>query len=101
MLDEPTKGLDPFFKRTLAQIFKGLVESGVTIFMVSHDIEFCAEYADRCAMFFDGDIVSEGDPQTFFSGNSFYTTVSNRMARGWFPKAVTWEEALQCVVDSM
>lgn len=101
ILDEPTKGLDPFFKRTLAQIFKGLIESGVTIFMVSHDIEFCAEYADRCAMFFDGDIVSEGDPQAFFSGNSFYTTVSNRMARGWFPKAVTWEEALQCVVDSM
>ncbi len=101
ILDEPTKGLDPFFKRTLAQIFKGLIESGVTIFMVSHDIEFCAEYADRCAMFFDGDIVSEGDPQAFFSGNSFYTTVSNRMARGWFPKAVTWEEALQCVRDSM
>ena len=101
ILDEPTKGLDPFFKRTLAQIFKRLVERGVTIFMVSHDIEFCAEYADRCAMFFDGDIVSEGDPQAFFSGNSFYTTVSNRMARGWFPKAVTWEEALQCVRDSM
>ena len=101
ILDEPTKGLDPFFKRTLAQIFKRLVENGVTIFMVSHDIEFCAEYADRCAMFFDGDIVSEGDPQAFFSGNSFYTTVSNRMARGWFPKAVTWEEALQCVRDSM
>ena len=101
ILDEPTKGLDPFFKRTLAQIFKGLVERGVTIFMVSHDIEFCAEYADRCAMFFDGDIVSEGEPQAFFSGNSFYTTVSNRMARGWFPKAVTWEEALQCVRDSM
>ena len=101
VLDEPTKGLDPFFKRTLAQIFKGLVKSGVTIFMVSHDIEFCAEYADRCAMFFDGDIVSEGEPQAFFSGNSFYTTVSNRMVRGWFPKAVTWEEALQCVRDSM
>ena len=101
ILDEPTKGLDPFFKRTLAQIFKGLVKSGVTIFMVSHDIEFCAEYADRCAMFFDGDIVSEGSPQAFFSGNSFYTTVSNRMARGWFPEAVTWKEALQCVRDSM
>ena len=101
ILDEPTKGLDPFFKRTLAQIFKGLVEEGMTIFMVSHDIEFCAEYADRCAMFFDGDIVSEGSPQAFFSGNSFYTTVSNRMARGWFPEAVTWKEALQCVRDSM
>ena len=96
VLDEPTKGLDPFFKRTLAQIFKGLVEEGMTIFMVSHDIEFCAEYADRCAMFFDGDIVSEGSPQSFFSGNSFYTTASNRMARGWFPEAVTWEEVASC-----
>ncbi len=101
ILDEPTKGLDPFFKRTLARIFKGLIRDGVTIFMVSHDIEFCAEYADRCAMFFDGDIVSEGSPQAFFSGNSFYTTVSNRMARGWFPDAVTWKEVAQCVADSM
>ncbi len=101
ILDEPTKGLDPFFKRTLAQILKELVDGGVTIFMVSHDIEFCAEYADRCAMFFDGDIVSEGDPRAFFSGNSFYTTISNRMARGWFPDAVTWEEVAQCVWDSM
>ncbi len=101
ILDEPTKGLDPFFKRTLALILKRLVAGGVTVFMVSHDIEFCAEYADRCAMFFDGDIVSEGDPQGFFSGNSFYTTISNRMARGWFPTAVTWEEVAQCVWDSM
>ena len=96
ILDEPTKGLDPFFKRTLAQIFKRLSEGGVTVFMVSHDIEFCAEYADRCAMFFDGGIVSEGSPQSFFSGNSFYTTASNRMARGWFPGAVTWEEVASC-----
>ena len=101
VLDEPTKGLDPFFKRTLARIFKDLAAGGVTIFMVSHDIEFCAEYADRCAMFFDGDIVSEGSPQAFFSGNSFYTTVSNRMARGWFPTAVTWKEVAECVADSM
>lgn len=92
LLDEPTKGLDPFFKRTLAQILRKLTEKGVTIFMVSHDIEFCAEYADRCAMFFDGDIVSEGRPQEFFSGNSFYTTTANRIVREWNPKAITCEE---------
>ena len=74
LLDEPTKGLDPFFKITLAGILKKLTQSGVTIFMVSHDVEFCAEYADRCAMFFDGDVVSEGTPKEFFAGNSFYTT---------------------------
>lgn len=92
LLDEPTKGLDPFFKITLAGILKKLTASGVTIFMVSHDIEFCAEYADRCAMFFDGDVVSEGTPKEFFAGNSFYTTAANRIVRRWFPEGITWEE---------
>ena len=92
LLDEPTKGLDPFFKITLAGILKKLTASGVTIFMVSHDVEFCAEYADRCAMFFDGDVVSEGTPEEFFAGNSFYTTSANRIARRWFPEGITWEE---------
>ena len=57
LLDEPTKGLDPFFKKTLAGIFSALQKRGITIFMVSHDIEFCAEYGQICSMFFDGEIV--------------------------------------------
>lgn len=101
LLDEPTKGLDPFFKITLAGIFKKLTESGVTIFMVSHDVEFCAEYADRCAMAFDGDIVSVGNPTDFFAGNNFYTTAANRIARRWFPEAVTWEEVSEWVEWAM
>ena len=97
LLDEPTKGLDPFFKLTLAEILKELCGRGIAVMMVSHDIEFCARYADRCAMFFDGNVVSEGDPETFFAGNSFYTTTANRMAREFFPEAVTWEEVAACV----
>lgn len=101
LLDEPTKGLDPFFKITLAGVFKKLTEVGVTIFMVSHDVEFCAEYADRCAMAFDGDIVSVGNPREFFAGNNFYTTAANRIARRWFPEAVTWEEVAEWVEWAM
>ena len=82
LLDEPTKGLDAHFKITLAGIVRKLKESGITIVMVSHDIEFCAAYADRCGMFFDGCIVSEDTPKSFFAGKSFYTTAANRMARG-------------------
>ena len=101
LLDEPTKGLDPFFKITLAGIFKKLTESGVTIFMVSHDVEFCAEYGDRCAMAFDGDVVSVGTPHEFFAGNNFYTTAANRIARHWFPQAITWEEVAEWVEWAM
>jgi energy-coupling factor transport system ATP-binding protein len=97
LLDEPTKGLDPFFKITLAGIFKKLTAQGVTLFMVSHDVEFCAEYGDRCAMFFDGDVVSCGEARSFFAGNSFYTTTANRIARQWNDKLVTWEEVAEWV----
>ena len=89
LLDEPTKGLDAEFKQTFGQILRTLQASGVAILMVSHDIEFCAKYADRCALFFDGNIVTEAEPRTFFSGNSFYTTAANRMARDVLPQAVT------------
>ena len=94
LMDEPTKGLDAEFKQTFAEILQTLLRRGVTILMVSHDIEFCAQYADRCALFFDGSIVTEGKPRAFFSGNSFYTTSTHRMARSLVPDAVTAEDLI-------
>ncbi len=94
LLDEPTKGLDSYFKARLAGIFKKLNERGVTVLMVSHDIEFCGKYADICALFFNGHIVTTGGPNRFFSGNSFYTTTANRLSRHLFANAVTNEEVI-------
>ncbi len=88
LLDEPTKGLDAHFKKTFAYILNSLKSKGVTIIIVSHDVEFCAEYADRCAMLFDGNITSIDKPREFFAGKNFYTTAANRMARTYLPKAV-------------
>ena len=92
LLDEPTKGLDPFFKQTLAALFKRLTGEGVTILMVSHDLEFCARHADRCALMFDGEIVSVGTPRQVLAGNRFYTTSAGRLASAWLPEAILWEE---------
>ncbi len=96
LLDEPTKGLDAEFKVTFALILRRLVAQGVTILMVSHDVPFCAEYAHKCGLFFDGSIVAEGTPREFFSGNSFYTTPANRMARHLIPQAVTVADIIGC-----
>lgn len=97
LLDEPTKGIDNFFKIKLSGILKNLTLKGVTVVMVSHDIEFCAKYADYCAMFFNGSIVSSGTPHELFAGNSFYTTAANRMSRHRFPEAVINEDVIcQC-----
>ena len=96
LLDEPTKGFDAEFKVTFSLILRRLVAQGVTILMVSHDVPFCAEYAHKCGLFFDGSIVAEGTPREFFSGNSFYTTPANRMARHLIPKAVTVADIIGC-----
>ena len=95
LLDEPTKGIDNFFKIKLAKILRKLCKQGVTIVMVSHDIEFCAKYADSVSMFFDGDIVTTNTPRKFFSQNSFYTTAANRMSRHIFKNAVTDEDVIR------
>ena len=99
LLDEPTKGIDAFFKRQLASVLDDLKRDGVAIVMVSHDIEFCARHADAVAMMFDGEIVAQSTPRTFFSSNSFYTTAANRMSRHVFPRAITDEDVIgQCML---
>lgn len=94
LLDEPTKGMDAHFKKEFANILHNLKSKEVTIVMVSHDIEFCAMYADRCALIFDGNIASEGKPREFFSGKKFYTTSANRMASTILPKAILAEDII-------
>ncbi len=92
LLDEPTKGLDPFFKLTLGSVLRELVNQGTTIFMVSHDIDFCAINGDKCYMFFDGEISASGDSHEFFRGNNFYTTTANKLTRKWRDDLVLSEE---------
>ncbi len=96
LLDEPTKGFDAEFKAEFAAIIDKLTKQGITVLTVSHDVAFCAEYAHRCGLFFDGSIVAQDTPRKFFSGNSFYTTPANRMARHLIGQAVTVDDIIAC-----
>ena len=96
LLDEPTKGFDAHNKAKFANIIMSLKSSGVTVIMVTHDIEFCAKYADICSMLFNGEITSSGTPREFFSENSFYVTSASKISRGIIDKAVTAEEVIYC-----
>ncbi|MDE6024184.1 MAG: ATP-binding cassette domain-containing protein [Lachnospiraceae bacterium] len=99
LMDEPTKGMDNFFKQEFARILKELKD--ITILMVSHDIEFCAKYADYVSMFFDGGIITTNTARRFFSGNSFYTTSANRMSRHMFANAVTEEDVIELCRENL
>lgn len=99
LLDEPTKGFDAEYKHVFAAILKELAHRGVAILLVSHDVEFCAEHVDRCALFFDGAIITGGPTRRFFTGNTFYTTAAHRMARSLLPDAVTAEDVIACLQE--
>lgn len=95
-IDEPTKGLDPLAKENFANILSNLHEEGITIVMVTHDIEFAAKHVHRCAMMFDGQVAVDGTPDHLFKGNYFYTTTMNRATKDSEQKEVlTLEEALE------
>ena len=89
LLDEPTKGLDAAAKRLLTDAIRRLAAGGMTVLAVTHDTEFAADIADRCALLFRGEVVSEDEPHRFFGDSAFYTTPAARMTRGYFDRAVT------------
>lgn len=101
ILDEPTKGMDSLSKRKLAKIFKNLQEKGKTIVIVSHDLEFCAQYADICSMIFNGNIVTTAPTLEFFSGNSFYTSQANKISRGIFENAIRVEDVVKLCKENL
>lgn len=94
LLDEPTKGLDAYAKEELAAILKKLQAKRLTIVMVTHDIEFSAQHSSRCALLFDGNIVSEDEPRSFYRGNNFYTTAAHRIARGILDEVIICDDVV-------
>ena len=97
LLDEATKGLDSFSKNELGAFLRGLTNEGLTVLCVTHDLDFAAEFADRCGLLFDGGITVENYSNPFFSSNAFYTTQSAKISRGIFTNAVTYDDIIKCL----
>lgn len=99
LLDEPTKGVDAYSKIALSKILQEIKSGGVTIITVTHDVEFASIVADRCGLFFDGEVLSSLVPQEFFSKNNFYTTASSRISRDKFANAVTVDDVVSLIKE--
>lgn len=74
LLDEPTNGLDPYFKKTLGKLLKKINADGVTIIIVSHDLEFVDSFCDDVIMLFDRKVAAQDSTHKFLRDNMFYTT---------------------------
>lgn len=97
LLDEPTKGLDGAFKEKLADMLKDLCARGKTILLVSHDMNFCAQYADICGLLFDGQMISQDRTENFFEDNVFYTTPASRMSEGILEHCFRTEDIIKAL----
>jgi len=67
LFDEPTSALDPELVGEVLEVMKGLAADGMTMVVVTHEMGFAREVADRVVFLDNGQIAEQGDPETFFS----------------------------------
>lgn len=79
LLDEPTRGMDPWHKRQLAAVLRNLQQRGLGIIMATHDTELAAELAQTVIMLGDGGIVSLGPPDDVLVDSLTYSTQINKV----------------------
>jgi len=101
LLDEPTRGLDYVLKRELGNILKELQAEGTAILVVTHDVEFAAEFADEIALMDQGSIIARGDKYAMLSNSTFYSPQISKLFNGIVDGVVTLEQGRQVLKTIM
>jgi energy-coupling factor transport system ATP-binding protein len=79
LLDEPTRGLDAEMKNTLKETLLALKAEGVTLIMVTHDIDFAAEVCGKFMLMIKGELISFGSHKKVFENGIYYTTTVHKI----------------------
>jgi len=94
VLDEPTRGLDYGLKARLGSLLREIAKDGTTVIVVTHDVEFAAEYACRVVMLFDGRVACDGLKHAALGSSMFYAPQISRLFRDIDSSVLTFREAL-------
>ncbi|GGA84561.1 amino acid ABC transporter ATP-binding protein [Ornithinibacillus halotolerans] len=82
LFDEPTSALDPEMVKEVLDVMKDLAQTGMTMVVVTHEMNFAKEVADRIIFMDDGRLVEEGNP------NNFFTTPQSNRAKEFLEKVL-------------
>ncbi len=93
VLDEPTRGIDVPLKQSFAGLLKQLNQSGVTILLVTHDVEFACVVSDRFWILYQGELLADAPRDEVLSGSLYYTTSIHKLCQAQNPALFTLEEA--------
>ncbi|WP_295730820.1 energy-coupling factor transporter ATPase [uncultured Limosilactobacillus sp.] len=75
ILDEPTAGLDPSGQRELMQIVQQLYKQGITIILITHQMEQVVEYANQVIALQKGEVVFQGTPNQLFTNHDLVSSI--------------------------
>jgi len=92
LLDEPTRGLDYLLKEELGQLLLELQRDGTAIVMITHDIEFAAEYAEDIVLMADGTIIDQGSKYEILANSTFYSPQISKLFHNLVDGVVTLEQ---------
>jgi len=101
LLDEPTRGLDYKLKEELGGLLLELKARGATVAVVTHDVEFAAEYADEIVLMAGGQVMEQGSKYDVLTGSTFYSPQLNKLFHNIIPGVVTFEQAREALVSLM
>jgi len=98
LLDEPTRGMDYTNKQALGEMLLDLQNIGTTIVLVTHDVDFAAEYCDRVIIMHDGEIIGDGTKEEVLKSNLYYSSQISKLFNG-FGDFVTFKEAEEALKE--
>ncbi|MGI6588846.1 MAG: ABC transporter ATP-binding protein [Peptococcia bacterium] len=99
ILDEPTRGLDYELKAYLGEILQNLQQEGRAILLVTHDVEFAAEYATEIALMTQGTIIAKGKKEEMLSDSTFFSPQVAKLFRNLLAEPVVTLEQGKLVLE--
>lgn len=94
ILDEPTRGLNVELINSLGKTLLEFKKKGMTIILVTHDVEFVSKFCDRVCLLFDGEIAQIGSKHEVLTSGIYYSTQINKLFRVYHEEILTQEDAL-------
>lgn len=96
ILDEPTRGMDWNSKESLGRYLRELCSSGTSVVLITHDVDFAADYTDSIALMFDGSIIASGECSEMVKDAIYYSPQAAKVFRG-ICSIVRSSEAIECL----
>lgn len=96
ILDEPTRGMDWNSKENLGRYLRELCDSGTSVVLITHDVDFAADYTDSISLMFNGSIIASGECRDIIKDAIYYSPQAAKVFRG-LCNIIKTSEAIECL----